>query len=79
MRILVRYFAQLRDERGLPAEEVETGAACALDLYHELRARHGFTLDGGSLLAAVNGRFASWDQPLRDGDHVVFLPPVGGG
>lgn len=79
MRILVRYFAQLRDERGLPCEEVETGAVCALDLYHELGARHGFTYAETSLLAAVNGRFASWDQPLRDGDQVVFLPPVAGG
>jgi molybdopterin converting factor small subunit len=28
---------------------------------------------------AVNAEFAEWSTPLREGDAVVFLPPVAGG
>jgi molybdopterin converting factor small subunit len=48
-------------------------------LYTEVRARHGFTLDANFLRVAVNDEFADWHAPLRDGDHIVFIPPVAGG
>jgi molybdopterin converting factor small subunit len=28
---------------------------------------------------AVNRKYARFDAPLRDGDEVVFIPPVSGG
>ena len=31
------------------------------------------------LRVAVNAEFAAWDRPVRDGDEIVFLPPVAGG
>ena len=33
----------------------------------------------GRLRVAVNGALADWRHALRDGDEVVFLPPVSGG
>jgi molybdopterin converting factor small subunit len=31
------------------------------------------------LRVAVNGEFGDWEQPLAEGDAVVFIPPVAGG
>lgn len=79
MKIEVRYFASLRDSAGCEGEKLETGAANADALFHELRARHGFDWPADHLRVAINGAFAEWLTPLRDGDEVVFVPPVSGG
>jgi molybdopterin converting factor subunit 1 len=75
----VRYFAVLREQRGLGEERVSTGAATAAELYEELRARHGFTLRADRLRVAVNDEFEPWDSAVREGDAIAFLPPVAGG
>jgi molybdopterin converting factor subunit 1 len=77
--IRVQYFALLRDQRGLADERLATSAGTPAGLYAELRARHGFTLPAKQLRVAVNDEFARWDAPLRDGDTLVFIPPVAGG
>ncbi len=78
-RIQVQYFALLREQAGRSEEQVETAAASPDALYAELQAKHGFTLPGRMLKVAVNDDFAPWDQPLKPGDRVVFIPPVAGG
>jgi molybdopterin converting factor subunit 1 len=75
----VRYYALLREQAGRGTERVATGAATARELYLELRAAHGFTLPATLLRVAVNEEFADWERELRDGDQVVFIPPVAGG
>ena len=75
----VRYFAVLREQRGLAQERLVTAAEDAAGLYAELCGRHGFTLAAERLRVAVNDEFAPWTAPLRDGDTLVFLPPVAGG
>jgi molybdopterin converting factor subunit 1 len=75
----VQYFAILREQRGLAQEKVATGTATPAALYEELRARHGFTLGAERIRAAVNDEFVVADRPLREGDRVVFIPPVAGG
>lgn len=75
----IQYFAILREQRGLREEKLNTSAATAEALYEELRARHGFTLPGNRIRAAVNDAFVEAQAPLRDGDRVVFIPPVAGG
>jgi len=77
--VRVRYFALLREQRGLGEEQVATEAATAADLYEEIRKRHGFTLPAGRLRVAINDEFESWASAVRDGDAIVFLPPVAGG
>ena len=75
----VQYFAVLREQRGLSEEEIGTTAATPAALYEDLRARHGFTLPVERVRAAVNGDFVPASTPLRDGDILVFIPPVAGG
>jgi molybdopterin converting factor subunit 1 len=75
----LQYFAILREQRGLQAETVATSAASPGALYEELRTKHGFSLPGNRVRAAVNEVFVAADAPLREGDRVVFIPPVAGG
>jgi molybdopterin synthase sulfur carrier subunit len=75
----VHYFAILREQRGVSQEKLTTAAATPAALYEELRARHGFTLPGDRIRAAVNDAFVDAATPLRDGDRIVFIPPVAGG
>jgi molybdopterin synthase sulfur carrier subunit len=75
----VQYFAILREQRGLTSEKVATAATSPTALYEELRARHRFTLPADRVRAAINDDFVAADAPLRDGDRVVFIPPVAGG
>jgi molybdopterin converting factor subunit 1 len=77
--VRLKYFAILREQRGLADETLETGAVTARDLYRELAAAHGFSLAEDRVGVAVNDSFASWDRPLNAGDTIVFIPPVAGG
>lgn len=77
--VRVRYFAVLRDERGRQEESMTTAATTVAALYDELRGRFSFSLPADRLRVACNGDFVPWDHPLRDGDLVVFIPPVAGG
>lgn len=75
----VQYFAILREQRGLTQETLTTSAVTPTALYEELRARHAFTLPADRVRAAVNDDFVLATHPLRDGDRLVFIPPVAGG
>ena len=75
----MRYFASLRETAGTSAETVETSAPDLAALYAELQVRHSFALPVERLRAALDGAFARWDTPLREGADVAFLPPVSGG
>ena len=77
--ITVQYFAILREQRGVSQETLTTAAATPAALYDELRARYPFTLPGDRVRAAVNDGFVAADAPLREGDRIVFIPPVAGG
>jgi len=77
--VKVRYFALLKEERGLAEETITTGAPTLLDLYIELQQRHNFALPAEQLRVAVDDAFVDFASPLREGDVVVFVPPVAGG
>ena len=77
--VRLRYFATLREQRGLGDEQVATGAETAAELYEELRRRHRFTLPAERLRVAINDEFQPWTSAIRDGDALVFIPPVAGG
>ena len=78
-KIQVRYYALLREERGLKEETVTTSANSVKELYESLRKKHGFRLDTEFLKVAINEEFMEWNTPLKTGDSVVFVPPVAGG
>ena len=75
----IQYFAILREQRGLSEEKLSTNASTPSAVYEELRARHHFTLPADRVRAAVNDAFVDSSAPLRDGDRIVFIPPVAGG
>jgi molybdopterin converting factor subunit 1 len=77
--ITVQYFAILREQAGRSEQAVTTAAVDPATLFSELRAEHGFTLEPAALKVAINDDFARWDTALREGDRVVFIPPVAGG
>lgn len=78
-KLRVEYYAILREQRGEREEAIVSESDTPMALYEELRARHGFTLEPSRLKVVVNDAFADWDHGLRDGDTVVFIPPVAGG
>ncbi|MDT0631563.1 MoaD/ThiS family protein [Rubrivirga sp. S365] len=76
-RIDLLHFAAFSQARGCSDETVTTGAATPRDLYAELGLETTHPLV--ALRVAVNDRITTWDLPLSDGDHVVFLAPSSGG
>ncbi len=78
INVHIEYFAILREHAGRPREELATAATTLRGLYAELDGRYGFPALG-ALKVAVNDEFRDWDTRLRDGDRVVFIPPVAGG
>lgn len=77
-RVTVLYFASLRDAAGVSSEIVEADADLRA-LYESMRIRHGFALPRERLRVAVDGEFARWEDAVRDGSEVAFIPPVSGG
>lgn len=75
----IRYFALLKEERGLPSEVVETKAANLAQLYNELRGLHELSLPLERMSVAVNDAFVEWNQQFETDDVIVFVPPVAGG
>ncbi|WP_166210593.1 molybdopterin converting factor subunit 1 [Cognatiluteimonas telluris] len=78
-RATVLYFASLRDAAGIASEVVDSDAVDLAALYTQLRARHGFKLERDRLRVAVDATFATWQDKLREGSEIAFIPPVSGG
>ena len=81
MKVRVRLFAALREAMGRGELELELPVrATAEEAWKALVAQNpalGERRRG--LAASVNRRYAPFDQPLCEGDEVVFIPPVSGG
>jgi molybdopterin converting factor small subunit len=78
VNVAVRYFAQLRELRGLDEERVEVpDGTTLLALYERLFAAG----PQGRLPVsyARNACTARADEVVEDGDEIVFIPPIGGG
>jgi molybdopterin converting factor subunit 1 len=79
VQLKIQYYALLREQAGRSEETLETLTRTPADLYAELAARYGFTLNVDQLKVAVNSEFSDWARELNAGDAVVFIPPVAGG
>lgn len=81
MRVKVRFFAGIRETVGRPDLQVEVpDGATPDDVWRKLAASHpALGARRPSLKAAVNRRYAAFDDALAEGDEVVFVPPVSGG
>jgi molybdopterin converting factor subunit 1 len=81
MRVRLLFFAVLRDITGKSEAEVSLpDGARAADVWESLRREHGALASyARPPLIAVNEDFATPETQLRDGDELVFIPPVAGG
>jgi molybdopterin synthase sulfur carrier subunit len=79
VRINIRYFAILREQRGLDEEDLDRTSPSLRELYRDLRRSHAFSVAEEHIRPAVNDELCDWSRPLQDGDRVVFIPPVAGG
>lgn len=79
MTITVRYFAALREQRGLSVETLDVDCSSPAALYSELRRNGTVTLPLELVRFAVNGAYVDSQHPLHEGDEVVLIPPVAGG
>lgn len=77
--INIEYFASLRDARGIDQEHWQTETSTMADLFAEIHAQYQFPMGMDSLRVACNDHFVEWTQTLKDGDKIVFIPPVNGG
>ena len=81
MNIRIRYFASLREttEQNEEALTLPDGTTIAA-LREILLARYPrLQTVIERALCAVNHQYVSLETTLREGDEVVFIPPVGGG
>ena len=77
-KLTIEYFAVLREHAGKDSENFETAASTAGELFAELEEHYGFpTLS--TMKVAINDEFSDWDAVLKEGDTIVFIPPVAGG
>jgi molybdopterin converting factor subunit 1 len=82
VKLVVLYFAALRDVLALREEPIELPAASAKvqDLAQYLSQRHpALAPHLGSVRFAVNESFVDLAAPLTSGDVVALIPPVTGG
>lgn len=79
MKLTVKYFAILKDQSGVDEEVIAGSFASPKELYTFLKNEKGLSFCSSKLKVAVNDDFSDWEAPLKDGDTVVFIPPVAGG
>ncbi|MGH2516287.1 MAG: molybdopterin converting factor subunit 1 [Ktedonobacterales bacterium] len=81
MRISIRYFASLREAAGIERETLDLpGGADVAAVRAALAARHpAAALLLPRCVAAVNRTYVAPETALREGDELVFIPPLGGG
>ena len=79
MKITVLYFAQLKVQRGLSQEAIETDITNVEDLYSSLASQHGLQLSFSNIRTARNEVFCNTDEVISDGDTIAFMPPMAGG
>ncbi len=79
IEIHLQYFAILRDQRGISEETLSVEVQTVETLYLSLKNQYSFSLGLSALRVSVNETFVEWSTELKNGDQVVFIPPVAGG
>ena len=79
--VRVLAFAGARDVVGAPEVIVELSKErTAGDMFESILARYpGLGPYRGCIRLAVNGAYASLDEPVKAGDEIALIPPVAGG
>jgi molybdopterin converting factor subunit 1 len=81
MKVKVKFFAILRERAGTAEviKDVPEGSTVA-DVWAMLQRDYPkLSVPGIRMLYAVNQSYVAPESLLKDGDEVVFIPPVSGG
>jgi molybdopterin converting factor small subunit len=81
MTVRVVAFGRVRELLGVGERALTVAAdARVADAWAALTAEVAALHDAApTTQVARNGAIAAWDDPLREGDELALLPPVGGG
>jgi molybdopterin converting factor subunit 1 len=81
VRVRLLFFAVLRDITGKSEVDVSLpDGTKAADVWQSLRREHrALASYEKPPMIAINEDYATPDTQLRDGDELVFIPPVAGG
>ena len=83
MKVMVRYFASIREDIGVASEVLDTNAANLMELRDELlalSAAHAQALARGKAVRmALDQVMCGESELLLDGCELAFFPPVTGG
>lgn len=79
MKVEVKYFAALRECTGKSSEVLELNNGRVEDIFNDLNKQYSFPVDKHHLKVAVNEEYQSFESVVKDGDTLVFIPPVAGG
>ncbi len=77
--IQVRFFAAFREFAGTDAVLLETDAETVDDVFEACLQQFPRLFRPEASLVAVNEKMADWSTAVRNGDEVLFFPPVAGG
>lgn len=79
MNNTVRYFAIFREQTGLDKENLEWPGGSAADLFALMADKHSLLQAEAAALVAINDEMCDWQTVLKEGDEILFFPPVAGG
>ena len=79
MKVRVQLFGPLIEQTGLSRVEVDTPGSTVQDVLSAVAAAVPALRLGPSVRVAVNTDYADPATPVREGDVVSLIPPVGGG
>lgn len=75
----IKYFASLKDSAGKSSEVIQTSVEDISQLYQVIKEKYDFSLNEKFLKFALNDEFVEKNTIIKNGDVVVFIPPVAGG
>ena len=81
MKVMVRYFASIREATGVKEEEIELPDGGTIEtLIREAKALHSMLkVQDRVVIVSVNGEFVEASRRLNATDEVAMFPPVSGG
>ena len=81
MKVMVRYFASIREATGVKEEEIELPDGGTIEtLIREAKVLHSMLeVQNRVIIVSVNGEFVETSRRLNATDEVAMFPPVSGG
>ncbi len=77
--VTVRFFAVFREATGVESHTLNTRSVDTMELFSEMSRIFPGLVREAAALVAINDEIVGWEQPIEDGDEVLFFPPVAGG